>query len=286
MARKVVDFQGLLLGAFYVPVFGPGSLTCAARVPIFGPKIWTPSRGQKHYSDCNYLCPLLWRPVALELWSGSMNVCWVVLPRKTRQDQVTHSRRMKSSSKQICAHAEEADTVTAKVFMRPREEINDGLVQRSWSAYHPYSLISNYSFFGSVHDLAAASRITNFSQIPQLPWHKFIPPMFLNAWHKFLKVIFNFKSTFREKDNAIFAVLPLFHDPRVRLPFRLITPQEAAIISGISRSFAHAKSFPFLKSEFVILSAVGNSFHPALISAHTTASRVVVRIVFRCPECC
>ena len=24
MARKVVDFQGLLLGAFFVPVFGPG----------------------------------------------------------------------------------------------------------------------------------------------------------------------------------------------------------------------------------------------------------------------
>ena len=75
MARKVVDFQGLLLGAFFVPVFGPGLLTCAARVPIFGPKIWTPSRGQKHNSDSNYLCPLLWRPVALELWSGSMNVC-------------------------------------------------------------------------------------------------------------------------------------------------------------------------------------------------------------------
>ena len=75
MARKVVDFQALLLGAFFVPVFGPGLLTCAARVPIFGPKIWTPSRGQKHNSDCNYLCPLLWRPVALELWSGFMNVC-------------------------------------------------------------------------------------------------------------------------------------------------------------------------------------------------------------------
>ena len=54
MARKVVDFQGLLLGAFFVPVFGPGLLTCAARVPVFGPKIWTPSRGQKHNSDCNY----------------------------------------------------------------------------------------------------------------------------------------------------------------------------------------------------------------------------------------
>ena len=40
MARKVVDFQGLLLGAFFVPVFGPDLLTCAARVPIFGPTIW------------------------------------------------------------------------------------------------------------------------------------------------------------------------------------------------------------------------------------------------------
>ena len=39
MARKVVDFQGLLLSAFFVPVFGPDSLTSAARVPIFlGPK--------------------------------------------------------------------------------------------------------------------------------------------------------------------------------------------------------------------------------------------------------
>ena len=91
--------------------------------------------------------------------------------------------------------------------------------------------------------------------------------MFLAAWNRFLKVVLNFNSTFREKDSAIFEVLPLFHNPRVRLPFRLITPEEAASISGISHSFAHAKSFPFLKSEFVVLSAVGNSFHPALISA-------------------
>ena len=112
MARKVVDFQGLLLGAFFVPVFGPGLLTRAARVPIFGPKIRTPSRGQKHNSECNYLCPLLWRPVALELWSGSFHECLLSgASAEMRQDQVTHSRRMKSSSKQICAHAEEADTV-------------------------------------------------------------------------------------------------------------------------------------------------------------------------------
>ena len=60
--------------------------------------------------------------------------------------------------------------------------------------------------------------------------------MFLAAWSSFLKVVFNFSLTFREKDRAIFEVLPLFHNPRVRLPFRLITP-------GISHSFAHVKSF-------------------------------------------
>ena len=43
MARKVVDFQGLLLGVFFVSVFGAGSMTCAAKVPIFGLKIWTAS---------------------------------------------------------------------------------------------------------------------------------------------------------------------------------------------------------------------------------------------------
>ena len=108
MARKVMDFQGLLLGAFFVPVFGPGLLTCADRVPIFGPKIRTPSRGQKHNSDCNYLCPLLWRPVALDL--ERFHECLLSgASAETRQDQVTHSRRMKSSSKQICA--QEADTV-------------------------------------------------------------------------------------------------------------------------------------------------------------------------------
>ena len=150
---------------------------------------------------------------------------------------------------------------TAKVFMRPREEINDGLVQRSWSAYHPYSLIWNYSFFGSVHDLAAASRITIFLQIPLLPWHKFIPPIFLSAWHKFLKVIFNFKSTFREKDNAIFAVLPLFHNPRVRLPFRHYSP-------GSGRYLRHFTQFcPCQK--FSLPEKVNLSFSQLLVTHFT-----------------
>ena len=47
MARKVVDFQGLLLGAFFVPVFGPGLLTCAARVPIFWAQNMDSKQGPK-----------------------------------------------------------------------------------------------------------------------------------------------------------------------------------------------------------------------------------------------
>ena len=45
---------------FFMPVLGQ-VLTCA-RAPIFGPKMRTPSRSRKHNSNCNYICPLLWRP--------------------------------------------------------------------------------------------------------------------------------------------------------------------------------------------------------------------------------
>ena len=131
--------------------------------------------------------------------------------------------------------------VTAEVFMRTREEINDGLVHRSWSAYHPYSLVWDYSFFGSVHNLATAAQISSRCRIPQLVWSRFIPGMFLSAWNHFLQVVFNFHSSFKEKDNAIYAVLRLFHNPRVRLPFRLISAHEAAVISGIHYSFSRHK---------------------------------------------
>ena len=88
-------FSGLAFGCVFRAVFGAGLLTCAAKVPIFGLKIWTPSWGQK--TQLQLLVPASWRPVALELWTGSMNVCWVVLPRKTRQDQVTHFRSQAAS---------------------------------------------------------------------------------------------------------------------------------------------------------------------------------------------
>ena len=76
MARKVLDFQGLLLGAFFVPVF-----------PIFGHKTWILSKGQKHTSDSNHLCPLLWRPVARIFfmeWSGNTSA-------KTEFEQLFYS---------------------------------------------------------------------------------------------------------------------------------------------------------------------------------------------------
>ena len=156
--------------------------------------------------------------------------------------------------------------VTAKVFMRPREELNDGLIQRSWSAYHPFSLVWNYSYFGSKEALAEMTGMSTESQAPRLPWSKIIPNMFLQAWTSFLQVITNYSSTFREKDDAIHEVLPLFHNPRVNLPFRLISASEAAHIAGIHFCFSEARNLSYLARDFVILSAVGNSFHPDLIS--------------------
>ena len=142
------------------------------------------------------------------------------------------------------------------LFMKVTSSICDGqsflfeLVKMGW-------FIWNCSFFGSVHDLAA--RISKTCQNPQLPWSIIIPHMFLAAWNRFLKVVFNFKSTYREKDRAIFEVLPLFHNPHVRLPFRLITPEEAACIFGISHSFAHAV-FPSLKVNFSFFQQLATHF--------------------------
>ena len=62
MPCKVVDFQGLLLDTFFVTVFGARLIDVCSQ-SIFGPKMWTP-RGAY---DSNYLCPLLWRPIALAL---------------------------------------------------------------------------------------------------------------------------------------------------------------------------------------------------------------------------
>ena len=72
---KSCGFSGLAFGCVFRARFWARLIDVCSQSTHFWPKIRTPSRGQKHNSDCNYLCPLLWRPVALELWSGSMNVC-------------------------------------------------------------------------------------------------------------------------------------------------------------------------------------------------------------------
>ena len=66
-------FSGLAFGCVFRARFWARLLTCAARVPIFMPKFQVGAKNT--ILTANYLCPLLWRPVALELWSGSMNVC-------------------------------------------------------------------------------------------------------------------------------------------------------------------------------------------------------------------
>ena len=64
-ARKVVDFQGLLLGAFFVPVFGPGLLTCAK-------------------PSCPGLTPIIC--VRLGRWSPTMNSKWCLIKSRIQEE--------------------------------------------------------------------------------------------------------------------------------------------------------------------------------------------------------
>ena len=61
-------FQGLLLGAFFVPVFGPGLLTCAARIPGL-------QAGARNTILTAIICVRFLATSRAELWSGFMNVC-------------------------------------------------------------------------------------------------------------------------------------------------------------------------------------------------------------------
>lgn len=155
--------------------------------------------------------------------------------------------------------------------MRPRDVLSELCIRRSWSSYHPHSLIWQYSCIGDVHAFAKQARLSEHSLQPQLPWRQLIPATFYDFWLQFMNVMFNGDSSNDQKDVAISRVLPLFHNPNLQVPFRLMTVHETAVISGVHDTLNKACqpncSAAYLIDDEIILSVAGNSFHPKLISA-------------------
>ena len=147
-------------------------------------------------------------------------------------------------------------------FMRPRATLTDVSCRLSWSSYHPNSLVWHYTAFGGKAQFAAQAKITKGQTLPQLQWEKVIPSYFLHSWQNFLRKMIYGTST-KERDEAIEKVLPLFHNPAINVPFRILTLQ----VAGLDSFFDKVAITRHLLDEFTIRSLVGNSFHPSLIAA-------------------
>eukprot|EP00438_Fugacium_kawagutii_P029200 Skav229535 [mRNA] locus=scaffold568:12140:14902:+ [translate_table: standard] len=155
--------------------------------------------------------------------------------------------------------------IPSQPFMKPRARINGQVVRYSWSSYHPTSLLYHYPSFGGPDKFASMCKLNPLQQIPfGLPWNTIIPPLYKDAWANFLRGINTYNND--EKDQVVDAVLPLFHNPNIWVPFRVMTDQEALQISGLQPFLKRNVKTAHLLDSFAIRSLVGNSFHPLLIS--------------------
>ena len=104
-------------------------------------------------------------------------------------------------------------------------------------------------------------------KLPRLPWHRFLPTHLLPHWKAFLETLSRTTSKSLSKDSIIRALLPLFHNPNVRLPMRTLTVQEVRHFSGLTNILTEQKHGSVLVTEKVVRDFCGNSFHPGLIDA-------------------
>ena len=160
----------------------------------------------------------------------------------------------------------DSQEVPFEPFMRPRAILTDVSCRLSWSSYHPNSLVWHYDTFGGKAQFAAQAKISKGQTLPQLPWERVIPSYFLHSWLDFLRKMV-YCHSIKEKDAAIERVLPLFHNPAIFVPFRILTADEVLQVAGLDTFFDKVSITKHLLDEFTIRSLVGNSFHPALITA-------------------
>ena len=143
--------------------------------------------------------------------------------------------------------------------------LSDLALRCSWSGYHPSALLWRFSHWHTKDCFATVANLTSDNGIPNFQWDSFIPPMYRTAWIHLLKC-FATGAPNPEKDAALRDVLPLFHNPGIQLPFRLLTDQEVLQVSGLSQNFGNIVHLRHLLTSYTIRSYVGNSFHPKLVS--------------------
>ena len=111
------------------------------------------------------------------------------------------------------------------------------------------------------------TQIAEGARVPNLPWASFIPAHFLPIWKSFLITLQTDRATASKKDELIEQLLPIFHNPNIVLPMRILTVQEVRKLAGLENILTTERHGPSLLTDKVIRDFCGNSFHPSLISA-------------------
>ena len=152
-------------------------------------------------------------------------------------------------------------------LLRTRGITNQGVLKLSWTGYQPSALMWDYSYFGGKKSFRLLSQWSEGMKIPSLPWANIVPAHFLSVWRSFLVTIQSDKSSTTKKDQLVEQLAPIFHNPNIEVPMRILTVQEVRKLAGLENILTNERHGNSLLTEQVIRDFCGNSFHPSLISA-------------------
>lgn len=152
-------------------------------------------------------------------------------------------------------------------LLRTRGCTPGGALKLSWTGYQPCALMWNYAFFGGKRSFALLCQLAVESKFPKLPWASIVPAHFLPIWKSFIAALQAEKTAATRKDELIDQLAPIFHNPNITLPMRILTVQEVRKLSGLENVLTIERHGPALLTEKVVRDFCGNSFHPGLIDA-------------------
>ena len=115
--------------------------------------------------------------------------------------------------------------------------------------------------------LALLCRLANNDKVPKLPWASIIPAHFLPIWKNFLATLHATNSAPKKRDELIEQLIPIFHNPNIALPMRILHVQEVRKLAGLESILTVDRHGTKILTEKVIRDFCGNSFHPDLIDA-------------------
>ena len=160
-------------------------------------------------------------------------------------------------------------------LLRTRETLPYGIIRSPWTLYQPHALVWSYAFWNGRINFSKACRL-GANKIPHLKWEQITPPPFLRAWFRFLQLCENRNIQGKEIDETLAPLLPLFHCDKYCLPFRILTEEEVASLSGLHDLWTRtspddAEALP----EHLVRNYCGNCFHPDLISSALGSNMVL-----------